>query len=142
MDMVLRRIKYALEDVWDKVAKFFCTVAFFLLSVLAVFAVLSPIIVPIVVGYAVFVAVSSGLDPIVKGIIFAVYSFGLFIYGGYLGLRGCNDVKKEVRDGLDMCEKKVLSILDDAKRCRSARSSIENKVYDFMTCVDAVKKKL
>jgi len=140
--MALRRIKYALEDVWDKVAEFFCTVAFFLLFVLAVFAVLSPIIVTIVVGYAVFVAVSSGLDPIVKGIIFAVYSFGLFIYGGYLGLRGCNDVKKEVRDGLDMCEKKVLSILDDAKRCRSARSSIESKVYDFMTCVDAIRRKV
>ena len=54
-----------------------------------------------------------------------------------------------MRTGLDVCEKKVLSIMDDVRRCwsggrhsRRCRSSIEGKIYDFMMCMEAVRKKL
>jgi hypothetical protein len=148
--MALQRIKVFLEDVWDKVVDFFLAVAFCILFVLYVFVALLPIIAPIVLGYVVFVVVSSQIDPAVRGIVFAAYSVGLFLYGGVVGFSGCNKVKEELRIGLDMCEKKALSVMDDVRRCLSGgrhgskrcRSSIESKIYDFMMCMEAVRKKL
>jgi len=147
--MVLKRIKSFFEDVWDKVTGFFLAVVFCILLVLYVFVALLPIIAPIVLGYAVFSVVSSQLDLLVKGVVFAAYSVGLFLYGGVVGFSGCNKVKEEVRIGLDMCEKKALSIMDDVRRCwsggrrsRRCKSSIESKIYDFMMCMEAVRKKL
>jgi len=148
--MALQRIKAFLEDVWDKITGFFLAVAFCILFVLYVFVALLPIIAPIVLGYAVFVVVSSQLDPLVRGVVFAAYSVGLFLYGGVVGFSGCNNVKEEVRAGLDMCEKKALSVMDDVGRCWSGgrhfskrcRSSVEGKIYDFMMCMEAVRKKL
>jgi len=138
--MALRRVKNFLEDVF----------VFFILLVPHVFAALLPIIALIVLGYVVFVAASSQIDPTVRGIVFAAYSIGLFLYGGVVGFSGCNKVKEELRIGLDMCEKKALSVMDDVRRCWSGgrhgskrcRSSIEGKIYDFMMCIEAVKKKL
>ena len=135
---------------WDKVAGFFLAVVFCILLVLYVFVALLPIIAPVVLGYAVFAVVSSQIDPAVRGVVFAAYSVGLFLYGGVLGFSGCNEVKEEVRTGLDMCEEKVLSIMDDVRRCWSGgrhgpkrcRSSVEGKIYDFMMCMETVRKKL
>ena len=146
--MALQRIKSFFEDVWDKVVDFFLAIVFFILLVLYVFVALLPIIAPIVLGYAVFAVVSSQIDPAVRGIVFAAYSVGLFLYGGVVGFSGCNKVKEELRIGLDMCEKKALSVMDDVRRCwssrhsRRCRSSVEGKIYDFMMCIEAVKKKL
>ena len=148
--MVLWRVRVFLEDVWDKVTGFFLAVVFFILFVLYVFVALLPITVPVVLGYAVFAVVSSQLDPLVKGVVFAAYSVGLFLYGGVVGFSGCNDVKEEVRAGIDMCEKKALSVMDDVRRCWSGgrhgskrcRSSVEGKIYDFMMCMEAIRKKL
>jgi hypothetical protein len=148
--MVLQRIKAFFEDVWDKVVDSFLAVVFFMLLVLYVFVALLPIIAPIVLGYAVFAVVSSQIDPAVRGIVFAAYSVGLFLYGGVVGFSGCNKVKEELRTGLDVCEKKVLSIMDDVRRCWSGgrhgpkrcRSSVEGKIYDFMMCMEAIRKKL
>jgi len=147
--MVLQRIKAFFEDVWDKVVDSFLAVVFFMLLVLYVFVALLPIIAPIVFGYAVFAVVSSQIDPAVRGIVFAAYSIVLFLYGGVVGFSGCNDVKEELRIGLDMCEKKALSVMDDVRRCwsggrhsRRCRSSVESKIYDFMMCMEAVRKKL
>ena len=147
--MVLQRIKVFLEDVWDKVTDFFLAVAFFILLVLYVFVALLPIIAPAVLGYAVFVVVSSQIDSLVRGVVFAAYSVGLFLYGGVVGFSGCNDVKDELRIGLDMCEKKALSIMDDVRRCwsdrrhsRRCRLSVEGKIYDFMMCIEAIRRKL
>ena len=135
---------------WDKVTGFFLAVAFFILLVLYVFVALLPIIAPIVLGYAVFVVVSSQIDPAVRGVVFATYSAGLFLYGGVVGFSGCNEVKEELRIGLDMCEKKALSVIDDVRRCWSGgrhgskrcRSSVEGKMYDFMMCMETVGRKL
>jgi len=147
--MVLWRVRVFLEDVWDKVVGFFLAVVFFVLFALYVFVALLPIIAPVVLGYAVFAVVSSQIDPAVRGVVFAAYSVGLFLYGGVVGFSGCNKVKEELRIGLDMCEKKALSIMDDVRRCwsggrhsRRCRSSIESKIYDFMMCMEAVRKKL
>ena len=148
--MALQRIKAFLEDVWDKVVDFFLAVAFFVLFALYVFVALLPIIAPIVFGYAVFVVVSSQIDQAVRGVVFAAYSIVLFLYGGVVGFSGCNEVKEELRIGLDMCEKKALSVMDDVRRCwpggrhgsKRCRSSIEGKIYDFMMCMEAVMKKL
>jgi hypothetical protein len=148
--MVLKRIKSFFEDVWDKVTGFFLAVVFCILFVLYVFVALLPIAAPVVLGYAVFVVVSSQIDPAVRGVVFAAYSVGLFLYGGVLGFSGCNEVKEELRIGLDMCEKKALSVIDDVRRCWSGgrhgskrcRSSVEGKIYDFMMCMEAVRKKL
>ena len=93
---------------WDKVVGFFLAVVFFILLVLYVFVALLPIIAPAVLGYAVFVVVSSQIDPAVRVVVFAAYSIVLFLYGGVVGFNGCNDVKEEWRIGLDMCEKKAL----------------------------------
>jgi hypothetical protein len=144
------RVKVFLEDVWDKVTGFFLAVVFFILLVLYVFVALLPIIAPIVFGYAVFAVVSSQIDPVVRGIVFAAYSIVLFLYGGVVGFSGCNEVKEELRISLDMCEKKALSVMDDVRRCwpggrhgsKRCRSSIESKIYDFMMCMEAVRKKL
>jgi hypothetical protein len=136
--MVFSRIKHLLEDVFENIAY----VGIFLLFVLFVLVALSPVVIPIVIGYTVFVVVSSGLDPVVKGTIFAVYSAGLFIYGGVLGFKACTDVGNEVKEALNMCEKKVLAVLDDVKKCRAARKAVESKVYDFMMCTDAIRRKL
>ena len=141
--MALQRIKVFLENVWDNVL-------FFILLVPYVFAVLLPIIALIVFGCVVFAMASSQIDPAVRGIVFAAYSVGLFLYGGVVGFSGCNKVKEELRTGLDMCEEKVLSIMDDVRRCWSGgrhgpkrcRSSVEGKIYDFMMCMEAVRKKL
>jgi len=141
--MVLQRIKAFFEDVWDNVL--FC-----ILLVLYVFVALLPIIAPIVLGYAVFAVVSSQIDPAVRGVVFAAYSVGLFLYGGVVGFSGCNEVKEELRIGLDMCEKKALSVMDDVRRCWPDRrhgskrcgSSVEGKIYNFMMCMEAVRKKL
>ena len=138
--MVLRRVKNFLEDVF----------VFFILLVPHVFATLLPIIALIVLGCVVFAVASSQIDPAVRGIVFAAYSVGLFLYGGVVGFSGCNEVKEEVRTGLDMCEEKALSIMDDVRRCWSGgrhgpkrcRSSVEGKIYDFMMCMEAVRKKL
>lgn len=134
---------------WDKVAGFFLAVVFFILLVLYVFVALLPIIAPVVLGYAVFAVVSSQIDPAVRGIVFAAYSIVLFLYGGVVGFSGCSEVKEELRIGLDMCEKKVLSVMDEVRRCwsggrhsRRCRSSVEGKIYDFMMCMEAVRKKL
>jgi hypothetical protein len=148
--MVLRRIRAFLEDVWDKVVDFFLAVVFFVMLVLYVFVALLPIIAPVVLGYAVFAVVSSQIDPAVRGVVFGAYSIVLFLYGGVVGFSGCNDVKEELRIGLDMCEKKALSVMDDVRRCWSGgrhvskrcRSSVEGKIYDFMMCMEAVRKKL
>ena len=122
---------------------------FFILLVPHVFATLLPIIALIVLGCVVFAVASSQIDPAVRGIVFAAYSVGLFLYGGVVGFSGCNKVKEELRIGLDMCEKKALSIMDDVRRCwsggrrsRRCRSSVEGKIYDFMMCMEAVRKKL
>jgi hypothetical protein len=141
--MALRHIKNFLEDVWDNVL-------FFALLVLYVFVALLPIIAPVVLGYAVFAVVSSQIDPVVRGVVFGAYSIVLFLYGGVVGFSGCNEVKEELRIGLDMCEKKALSIMDDVRRCwpdrsrgsKRCRSSIGSKIYDFMMCMEAVRKKL
>ena len=148
--MVLWRVKSFLEDIWDKIVCCFEAFAFFIL--LALYAVVAslPIIAPVVIGYAVFAVVSSPLDPAVKAVVFAAYSVGLFLYGGVVGFSGCNDVKEELRIGLDICEKKALSIMDDVRRCWSGgrhgskrcRLSVESKIYDFMMCMEAVRKKL
>jgi len=148
--MVLKRIKAFFEDVWDKVVDFFLAVVFFILLVLYVFVSLLPIIAPVVLGYAVFAVVSSQIDPAVRGVVFGAYSIVLFLYGGVVGFSGCNEVKEELRIGLDMCEKKALSVMDDVRRCWSGgrhfskrcRSSVEGKIYDFMMCMEAVRKKL
>jgi len=147
--MALQRIKSFFEDVWDKVAGFFLAAAFFMLLVLYVFVTLLPIIAPVVLGYAVFAVVSSQIDPAIRGVVFAAYSVGLFLYGGVVGFSGCNKVKEELRIGLDMCENKALSVMDDVRRCwsdvrrsRRCRSSVEGKIYDFMMCMEAVRKKL
>jgi hypothetical protein len=138
--MALQRIKSFFEDVF----------VFFILLVPHVFAALLPIIALIVLGCVVFVATSSQIDPTVRGAVFAAYSIGLFLYGGVVGFSGCNKVKEELRTGLDMCEKKVLSVMDDVRRCWSGgrhgpkrcRSSVEGKIYDFMMCMEAIRKKL
>jgi len=148
--MVLKRIKAFFEDVWDKVAGFFLAVVFFILLVLYVFVALLPIIAPIVFGYAVFAVVSSQIDPVVRGVVFGAYSIVLFLYGGVMGFSGCNEVKEELRIGLDMCEKKALSVMDDVRRCwpggkhgsKRCRSSVEGKIYDFMMCMEAIRRKL
>ena len=135
---------------WDKVAGFFLAAAFFILLVPHVFAALLPIIALIVLGCVVFAVASSQIDPAVRGAVFAAYSIGLFLYGGVVGFSGCNEVKEEVRTGLDMCEEKVLSVMDDVRRCWSGgrhgpkrcRSSVEGKIYDFMMCMEAIRKKL
>jgi len=123
---------------------------FFILLVPHVFVALLPIIALIVLGCVVFAVASSQIDPAVKGVVFAAYSVGLFLYGGVVGFSGCNKVKEELRTGLDVCEKKVLSVMDDVRRCWSGgrhgpkrcRSSVEGKIYDFMMCMEAVRKKL
>jgi hypothetical protein len=150
--MVLLRIKYALKELWDKVTEFFVLVGFLiLLSLFALFA-LSPIIMPFIIGYAVFVVVSSPIDTLVKVIIFAAYSFGLFVYGGYLEEYGWKERAKEVRTSLDECKKKVLSVMDvkkclvgrrpSSRRCIEVGASIESKVYDAVKCIESVKEKL
>jgi hypothetical protein len=140
--MTLRRIKGFFEDLWYKITEFFSSILFFLLNIVALF----PIAIPAVICYAVFIVASSDLDPLVKGIVFAVYSAGLFLYGMFIGAWGVSKLKEEVREGLDMCEKKVLSILDDLRRPDGAekriRASVEAKIYDFMLCMDAVRRKL
>ncbi len=140
--MVLRRIKYVLENIWDRIVGFFEAVVFFVLVALFIIVALSPVVIPVVIGYAVFVVVSSDFDPLVKGIIFAVYSAGLFIYGAVVESWAFSDVRKEVREGVELCEKKVAPIMDDAKRCKSVKSSIESKVYDVMLCLDAIRRKV
>jgi len=148
--MILWRIKSFLEDVWDKITGFFLAIAFYILLVLYVVVASLPITAPIIMGYAVFAVVSSPLDPAVRAVVFAAYSVGLFLYGGVVGFSGCSDVKEELRIGLDMCEKKALSIMDDVRRCWSGgrhgskrcRLSVEGKIYDFMMCMEAVRKKL
>jgi len=123
---------------------------FFILLVPHVFVALLPIIALIVLGCVVFAVASSQIDPAVRGIVFAAYSIGLFLYGGVVGFSGCNEVKEEVRTGLDVCEEKVLSVMDDVRRCWSGgrhgpkrcRSSVEGKIYDFMMCMEAIRKKL
>jgi len=140
--MVLRRIKYFFEDLWDKITCFFDAILFVIMAILLFLFLASPIIIPIVIGYAVFVVVSSSIDPLVKGIIFVAYSIGLFLYGGSLVASEHEKSVKDVKDALDMCEKKVASITDDAKKCKVVRSSIESKVSDALFCIEAVRKKL
>jgi hypothetical protein len=139
---IFSSIRYALEDVWNKIVEFFLAVALFLLFAVFVLVSLFPVAILIIIGYAVFAIVSSPFDPVVKVIVFAAYSAGVFLYGGVFGFKACTDVKKEIREAIDMCEKKVLSILDDVKKCRAARNAVESKVYDFMMCIDAIRKKL
>ncbi|ADJ54260.1 hypothetical protein HAV1_gp37 [Hyperthermophilic Archaeal Virus 1] len=145
--MVLRRIKYALDELWDRITEFFELIGFLLM--LALF-VLSSIIVPFAVGYAVFVVVTSPVDSTVKVIIFAAYSSGLIVYGTYLEGYGWREKVKEVKASLDECERKVLSIMDvrrcldgrRSRRCADAKASVESKVYDAVRCIEAVNEKL
>jgi len=145
--MVLRRIKYALDELWDRITEFFELIVFLLM--LALF-VLSSIIVPFAVGYAVFVVVTSPVDSTVKVIIFAAYSSGLIVYGTYLEGYGWREKVKEVKASLDECERKVLSIMDvrrcldgrRSRRCADAKASVESKVYDAVRCIEAVNEKL
>jgi len=141
--MVLSRIKYFLEDVFDKVAWFFVAIVVYVLF--AVFILISafPVIILIVAGYAVFAVTTSPIDPLVKVIVFALYSLGLFIFGGILGFKGCDNVKDEIKAGLDMCEKKMLSISAATRRCgRNVRKVVDSNVYDVLTCIEAIRKKL
>ena len=140
--MILSHIKRFIEDVLDKAVYFFTTVAVYILFAVLILISLLPVAVPIAAGYAVFVIMSSPVDPAVRIIVFALYSAGLFIYGGYLGLRGCSDVKEEIKAGLDMCESKVVSISDDVRRCGKVRRAVESKIYDAVMCIDAIRRKL
>jgi hypothetical protein len=55
----------------------------------------------------------------------------------------CQDVKDEIKAGLDMCEKKVASISAATRRCgRNVRKVVDSNVYDVLTCIDAIRKKL
>jgi len=141
--MAFSRIKYFLEDVLDKVAWFFVTIVVYVLF--AVFILISafPVIILIVAGYAVFAVTTFHIDPLVKVIVFALYSLGLFIFGGILGFKGCSNVKEEIRAGLDMCEKKAASISAATRRCgRNVRKVVDAYVYDMLMCIDAIRKKL
>jgi membrane protein implicated in regulation of membrane protease activity len=148
--MVLRRIKYALDELWGRITEFFVLIGFLLIFAACVLFVLSPIIVPFAVGYAVFVVVTSPVNSTVKVITFAAYSFGLFVYGTYLEGYRWREKVKEVKASLDECERKVLSIMDvrrcldgrRSRRCADAKASVESKVYDAVRCIETVKEKL
>jgi len=111
--------------------------------------VLLPVIAPFIVGYAVFVVVTSSIDPLVKAVVFAAYSVGLFLYGSYLEGYGWKVKVKEARSLLNKCESDVLSVIDEVRRCTSNRrfskrcaSSINSKVYSAVMCIEAAKEKL
>ena len=141
--MVLSRIKYFLEDVFDKMAWFFVAVVVHILFVVFILISAFPVIILIVAGYAVFAVAASPIDPLVKVIVFVLYSAGLFLFGGFLGLKACSDVKDEIRAGLDMCEKKVASMSAAVRRCgRNVRKVVDSNVYDVLTCIDTIRKKL
>ena len=49
----------------------------------------------------------------------------------------------EIRTGLDMCEKKMASISAATMRCgRNVRKVVDSYVYDVLTCIEAIRKKL
>jgi hypothetical protein len=140
--MVLGRIRDAVESLFDKLVGLVLVIVSFVLFALYITVSLLPIIVPIVVGYAVFVVMLSDVDQIVKGIIFTAYSAGIFLFGGVLGFKGCEDIKKELSEGLEMCEKKIASIMSGTRRRRIDRRSVDSKIYDALMCIEAVRKKL
>ena len=51
--------------------------------------------------------------------------------------------KDEIRAGLDMCEKKAAAISAATRRCgKNVRKAVDSNVYDVLTCIDAIRKKL
>jgi len=51
--------------------------------------------------------------------------------------------KDEIKTALGMCEKKIASVSAAVRRCgRNVRKVVDSYVYDVLTCIDAIRKKL
>jgi hypothetical protein len=120
------------------------SVAFGLIVIGLVAAVLFAIFgIPILIGWAVFSVVSSPIDPIVRGVIFAVYTVGIFLAGVYITGYTYESNIKNIRELVDRCEDKAASISRDVRRCGDdVRSSVESKVYDVLMCLKAIRENI
>jgi len=99
--------------------------------------------VPIAVAYFVFSLVSSPIDPLVRVVIFAVYTIGVFLAGVYLTGSAYEESIKNIRELIDRCENKVASISRDVRRCDDdVRNSVESKVYDVLSYLKAIREKI
>jgi len=115
------------------------SVAFGLIVAAVLFAVFG---IPILIGWAVFSVVSSPIDPIVRIVIFAVYTIGVFLAGAYLTGSAYEESIKNIRELVDKCENKTASISRDVMRCDDdVRNSVESKVYDVLSCIKAIREK-
>jgi len=114
-------------------------VAFGLIVAAVLFAVFG---IPILIGWAVFSVVSSPIDPIVRIVIFAVYTIGVFLAGAYLTGSAYEESIKNIRELVDKCKNKTASISRDVRRCDDdVRNSVESKVYDVLSCLKAIREK-
>ncbi|MCI4409931.1 MAG: hypothetical protein JHC26_12630 [Thermofilum sp.] len=120
------------------------TIAFGLIVIGLVAAVLLAIFgLPILIGWAVFSVVSSpSISPIVKVVMFAVYTVGVFLVGVFLTGSTYEDEMKNIREIINKCENKVASISRDIKYCdKDVRNSVESKIYDILSYLKAIEKK-
>jgi hypothetical protein len=100
--------------------------------------------VPIAIIYFVFLAVSSpGINDLVKGAVFALYTIGVFLTGVFMTGSAYEYNRKKIIELIDQCEDKVASISLDVRRCNSdVLNSVESKMYDVMTCLKAIEEKI
>jgi len=97
----------------------------------------------ILIGWAVFSVISSPVDPLVKGVIFAMYTVGVFIIGAYMAGSTYEEKMETIKELVTKCEEKVASISGDVRRCgRNVRNVVDSKVYDVVKCIEAIRENL
>jgi hypothetical protein len=96
--------------------------------------------IPIAVAYFVFSVVSSpDVNSLIRGIIFSLYTIGVFMAGVFIIGSAYESNRKDIIELIDQCEDKAASISRDVRRCSS---SAESKAYDVMACLKAIEEKI
>jgi len=100
--------------------------------------------VPIAIAYFVFSLVSSPvINTIVRGIIFALYTIGVFMAGVVIIGSAYEYNRKYIIDLIDECENKAASISRDIRRCSGdVRDSVESKIYDVLSYLKAIRENI
>jgi hypothetical protein len=96
--------------------------------------------IPIAVAYLVFSVVSSpAVNSLIRGIIFSLYTVGVFMAGVFIIGSAYESNRKDIMKLIGLCEDKVASISLDVRHCSG---SAESKAYDVMTCLKAIEEKI
>jgi len=100
--------------------------------------------VPIAVAYFVFSLVSSpAINVIIRVIIFALYTIGVFLIGVFIIGSAYEYNRKYIYELIDECENRVASISRDVRRCSTdVRDPVESKIYDVLTYLKAIRENI